>query len=36
MKAALQATLKQHVAVSPNPQMTAALGAAILASDQLE
>lgn len=36
MRAALQATLKQNVAVSPDPQMTAALGAAILASDQLK
>jgi predicted CoA-substrate-specific enzyme activase len=36
MRAALQATLKQNVVVSPDPQMTAALGAAILASDQLK
>jgi predicted CoA-substrate-specific enzyme activase len=35
MAAALQATLGQTVTVSPEPQMTGALGAAILASEQL-
>ena len=35
MGAALQCALKQSVAISPDPQMTGALGAAILASDQL-
>ena len=35
MDAALQCALKQSVAISPDPQMTGALGAAILASDQL-
>jgi activator of 2-hydroxyglutaryl-CoA dehydratase len=35
MDAALQAALGQTVTVSPDPQMTGALGAAILASEQL-
>jgi len=35
MDTALQSALGQSVTVSPDPQMTGALGAAILASDQL-
>jgi len=35
MDAALQSALAQTVTVSPDPQMTGALGAAILASGQL-
>ena len=35
MDAALQSALRQNVTVSPDPQMTGALGAAILASERL-
>jgi activator of 2-hydroxyglutaryl-CoA dehydratase len=35
MDTALQSALGQNVTVSPDPQMTGALGAAILASDKL-
>lgn len=36
MDAALQSALQRSVAVSPDPQMTGALGAAILAAEQLK
>lgn len=36
MDAALKAVLEKDITVSPDPQMTGALGAAILASDQLK
>ena len=35
MDSALQSALKQDITISPDPQMTGALGAAILAADQL-
>jgi len=35
MDSALQSALKQDINISPDPQMTGALGAAILAADQL-
>ena len=34
MEAALKSALRKSVTISPDPQMTGALGAAILASDQ--
>jgi len=36
MAKAMQAALGQNVTVSPDPQMTGALGAAIMASKKLE